>query len=397
MLFVGCDSTTSKQSETKSKLQRELNPVVDQRELKELVDGNNEFAFSLYHELNQENKNSLISPISISHALIMTYLGADGKTKDEMKTALSLRVDDSRIGDTFNKLDLELNVDDQDHILQIANAIWPSNDLLFEERYLDDIMLNFGAGLRTLDYKKDPEGSRVVINDWVANKTKNKIQDLIPKGAIDSLTKIVISNATYFKGKWEYPFDEENTQKGVFNDTIDVEYMNQTEIFPYYEDENLQAIKLRYKTGKSAMIIILPKDGSKPSLSKELFQKIDDGFEKYSVTLKMPKFKFTSNPMSLIESMKKLGMSRAFSNKADFSKISKNADLYISDILHKTFIEVDEYGTEAAAATAVLIKTTGIIEGVLSANMTIDKTFTYMIIDEPTKQILFLGEMAEPK
>jgi serpin B len=397
LLFVGCNSTTSKQIETKSKLQRELNPVVNQTELKELVEGNNEFAFSLYNELNQENKNSFISPLSISHALVMTYLGANGETKDEMRMALGLMLDDSRIGDVFNKLDLELNVDDQDHIFQITNAIWPSNDLLFEEKYLDDIMLNFGAGLRTLDYKKDPEGSRVKINDWVASKTKNRIQDLIPKGAINSLTKMVLSNATYFKGKWEYPFDEKNTQNGVFNDTIDVEYMNQTEVFPYYEDENLQAVKLRYKTGKSAMIIILSKNKSQPILSKKLLQMINDGFKRYRVTLKMPKFKFTSDSISLTESMKKLGMNHAFySDKADFSKISKNADLYISDILHKTFIKVDEYGTQAAAATAVLIEVTG-IEDLLNANMTIDKTFTYLIIDEPTEQILFLGQMAEPK
>lgn len=145
------------------------------------------------------------------------------------------------------------------------------------------------------------------------------------------------------------------------------------------------------------IIIILSKNESQPTLSQELLETIKDGFQRYRVTLKMPKFKFTSGSISLTENMKRLGMNRAFyMDKADFSRISNNANLYITDILHKTFIKVDEYGTEAAAATAVLIGVTG-AEEVLHTEMLIDKTFIYIIVDEPTNQILFVGQMANPK
>lgn len=386
MLLVGCNSTTTKQNEVTSKLQRNLEPVVSDAELKQLVIDNNKFAWSLYENLNDASENTFFSPISISHALMMTYAGSDGETKQEMKTALNLTLDEERVHEAFNKLDLGLNTNDETDIFKIANSIWPSKDFEFEQNYLDAIMVNYGASLKTLDYINKPEDSRKEINSWVEDKTEDKIKDLIPERAISSMTRMVLSNATYFKGEWEHTFNPDNTQMGDFNNAFDVEYMNQTEVFSYYEDDDLQAIKLDYKTGKSSMIITLPKGDS---------HQIKGAFTRHRVTLKMPKFEFTSNSISLTETMKKLGMKSAFDrDKADFSLMS-NGSLYISDILHKAFIKVDEHGTEAAAATAVLLKTTG-TEDIPTAELVLDKPFIYQIIDNETGQILFLGHMLKP-
>ncbi len=391
MLLVGCNSTTTEQNEIISKLQRDLEPKVSDTELKQLVNDNNKFAFSLYQNLDSSEENTFFSPISISHALMMTYEGAGGETKAEMKTALGLTLDDTRVHEAFNKLDLGLNVNDETHIFKIANAIWPEKSFKFEQNYLDTIMVNYGASLKTLDYANSPEVSRKEINSWVEDKTEDKIKDLIPEGAINSMTRMVLSNATYFKGEWEHTFNPDQTEKGFFND-IETDFMNQTEVFPYYEDDNLQAIKLGYKTGKSSMVIFLPKVDN---LTPTAFN-IEDSFERYRVTLKMPKFEFTSASISLTDTLKTLGMKSAFnSNEADFSFLSRSDSLYISDVLHKAFIKVDEQGTEAAAATAVLIATTG-FEEAPSVNLTLDRPFIYQIIDNETKQILFMGHMIKP-
>jgi len=387
MLLVGCNTTASKQDEVSSKLQRDLEPNVSDAELSQLVADNNKFAHALFQNLDSSEENIFFSPISISHALMMTYAAAAGETKQEMKTALNLTLEDDRVHEAFNKLDLGLNMQEDTDIFKIANSIWPSKDFEFEENYLDAIMVNYGASLKTLDYQNKPEDSRKEINSWVEDKTEDKIKDLIPEGLITPLTKMVLSNATYFKGEWEHAFNPDNTQKGFFNNSIDVEYMNQTEVFPYYEDESLQAVKLDYKSGKNSMIIILPKGDS---------YDIKGDFTKHRVTLKMPKFEFTSKSISLVDTMKTLGMNRAFDNNADFSLMSSSSSLKIGDIIHKAFIKVDEQGTEAAAATVVLLVMKGGIVGVPTATLTLDKPFIYMIVDNETDQILFMGHMLKP-
>ena len=394
-LLVSCNSTTSQENEVLSKLQRDLNPQVSETDLKQLVSNNNKFAFSLYQNLHTNQNNTFFSPISISHALIMTYAGTSGETKKEMKTALNLSLDDTKVHASFNKLDLGLNINDDTYIFKLANAIWPSQDFKFEQNYLDTIMVNYGASLKTLDYSTKPDESRNTINNSIAEKTENKIQDLIPKGAITPMTKMVLSNATYFKGSWEFPFDPNDTEKGIFDNSIETDFMSQTEIFSYFEDENLSAIKLGYKKQKSSMIIILPKDETF-NISESIVQHIQNNFIRHNVTLKMPKFKFTTDSISLTNTLESLGMKLAFdSTKADFSNLSQTSSIYISDILHKTFIEVDEYGTQAAAATTTLLSTTS-QEIVSDAQMSLDKPFIYMIVDDQTRQILFLGYMLKP-
>jgi serpin B len=393
MLLVGCNSsTTSSNIDIKSKLKRDLNPDVTQSELTQLVRDNNKFAYSLFENLDSREESTFFSPISITHALMMSYAGASNNTKQEMKTALNITLADDRIHESFNKLDLGLNFNEKTDIFKIANSIWPSKDFKFEQSYLDSIMVNYGASLKTLDFTHKPEDSRKTINRWVEENTEDKIKDLIPKGAIDSMTKMVLSNATYFKGEWEHTFDPKNTKEGFFNDDKKIQFMNQTEVFSYFEDENIQAIKLTYKTRKNSMIILMPKT---ESFIPTTFD-IDEKFKKYRVTLKMPKFEFTSTSISLKKTMVNLGMKDAFVNGvADFTIMDKSRSLYISDILHKAFIKVDEQGTEAAAATAVLLKNTGFIE-VPTANFTIDKPFYYVIVDDESGQILFIGHFIKP-
>jgi len=234
ILLVGCNSTSSEQNSMSSKVERDLHPSASKTELKQLVNDNNEFAFALYENLNDGENNTFFSPISITHALMMTYAGASGETKTEMKTVLYLTLEDERVHETFNKLDLGLNSIEDIYTFQLANAIWPSDDFEFEQNYLDTIMLNYGAGLKTLDYTLKPDESRNEINTWVQTQTHEKIKDLIPKGAITPRTKMVLTNAVYFNGRWEHPFNPENTEKGIFNNTIETDFMQQSEIFPYY-------------------------------------------------------------------------------------------------------------------------------------------------------------------
>ena len=396
MILLNACSTTSSEVVKQSKLQRDLSPKATESELQALVTSNNRFAFSLFEKLDKEDENSFFSPLSVTQALMMSYAGTAGETKQQMRKAMSLNLADTRVHEVYNKLDLALNNTSENHVVSIANAIWPSSDFTFEQSYLDTVMVNYGASLKTLDYLNNPKNSTDSINNWVEKKTNSKIKDLIPQGAISQHTKMVISNATYFKGNWKKEFSQEQSKKEMFTQfdgTLkESVFMHQSDVFSYFEDGTFQAIKLPYKGNKTSMLVLLPKDDTQ-ALSAEKLNDIQNSFQRYRVTLSLPKFKFTTNSMKLAQPLKSIGIELAFdSNRADFSKLSKTGGLYISNIIQKAFIEVDEKGTEAAAATAVLIGTTG-IEEVPQAIMSVDKNFYYLIVDEATQSILFLGHM----
>jgi len=398
LLFWGCNTNNLKNNDINSKLQRELNPDINETQLSKLIKGNNEFALSLYKKLAKEDKNLFFSPISITHALMMTYTGADGDTRSQMKEALRIKLDHTTVHKAFDKLDLSLDQRDEQYTFNIANSIWIEKDYEFKESYLDTIKVNYGASLKKLDFKHKPNQSKETINGWIEDKTDNEIKDLIPDGAITNLTKMVLTNAVYFKGEWKHTFDTDNSKKGLFNDTKEVIFMHQKEILPYFEDEDIQVVKLDYKSDKSSMIIILPKKGRTLELTDNYLQNIHDGFKDHRVILSIPKFKFTTNSISLKESLRELGMEFAFDDsRADFSKLSENRELHISDILHKAYINIDEFGTKAAAATAIMIGVTGYIVDIQEAYMSVDRPFIFLIVDNKTGQILFLGDMKEPK
>jgi len=396
MIFLNSCSTTSSEVVKKSKLQRELSPKATQSELQALVNSNNQFAFSLFEQLDKSDENSFFSPLSVTQALMMSYAGTDTETKQQMRDAMKLTLDDTRIHEVYNKLDLALNDTSDEHVVSIANSIWPSLDFDFEQSYLDTVMVNYGASLKTLDYKNSAKSSTDTINNWVEKKTNNKIKDLIPQGAINDNTKMVLSNATYFKGSWKKEFLEKDTKKESFTQLDgtekQTEFMHQSDVFSYFEDRDFQAIKLRYKKDKTSMLVLLPKNDT-ATLSQTKLDDIQKSFQRYRVTLSLPKFKLTTNSMQLIEPLKSLGIELAFdSSRADFSKLSKTPGLFITNMIQKAFIEIDEKGTQAAAATAVLIGVTG-FEEVPTATMSVDKAFYYLIVDDATQSILFLGHM----
>jgi serpin B len=411
---VGCNQAAGGELLMSDK-PRETSPEVSEGDLALLIEGNTAFAFDLYQALKEKDGNLFYSPHSVSVALAMTYAGARGETAEQMATTLQFLLEQDRLHPAFNWLDAELagrgegaeGKDGEGFRLNIVNAIWGQKDYEFLSEFLDLLAENYGAGLRILDFMTEPEDSRVTINEWVSDQTEDRIKDLIPQGAIDALTRLVLTNAIYFNAAWEYPFDEDITADGLFylldGGQVTVPMMNQTEAFGYTDGEGYQAVELRYDVGELpdgkalSMVIILPEGGQVEMFEEELqAQKVNDiigDLQLTEVALTMPKFEFESE-FSLKDTLAEMGMPLAFSGAADFSGMTGNLGLAISDVLHKAFVSLDEAGTEAAAATAVIMKETAMPDP--PVEVTIDHPFMFMIRDIDTGAILFVGRVMNP-
>jgi len=374
-----------------------------------LVSGNDEFAFDLYSRLSEGDGNLFLSPYSISLALAMTYAGARGQMEQQMADVLGFTLSQDQLHAAFNALQQELESrsqqaevkEDQRFRLNIVNAIWGQDGYQFLPAYLDTLAQEYGAGLRVLDFAKSPEPSRITINDWVSEQTEERIKDLIPAGAIDPLTRLVLTNAIYFNASWQTHFEESATADGTFTllDGLQVtaQMMNEQENFLYAQGDDYQAIALPYVGGDLDMLIILPNEGQFEQFQQQMdaqqFASIAESLSYTEVALSMPKFKFDAE-FSLGATLKAMGMPLAFSDQADFSGMSDAKDLYISDVVHKAFVSVDESGTEAAAATAVIMKAMAMpLEPI---KMSVDHPFIFAIRDNPTGSILFLGRVTSP-
>jgi serpin B len=387
----------------------ETAPEVGATDLDTLVNGNSAFAFDLYQQLKDEEGNLFYSPYSISLALAMTYAGARGETEEQIADALDFLLSQDQLHPAFNALALELDSrgqgaqgkDGEGFRLNIVNALWGQKDYQFLADFLDVLAVNYDAGLRLLDFMGAPEESRVTINDWVAEQTEDRIEDLIPQGMINSLTRLVLTNAIYFNAAWADPFDEEATQDGTFylldGSQVKVPMMSQSEHLGYAEGGGYLAVELPYDGKELSMVILLPDSGQfesfENSLSTETVAAIIESLDYQQVNLTMPKFEFESS-FSLSEVLSALGMPIAFSGSADFSGMTGNRDLYISEVVHKAFVSVDEEGTEAAAATAVIMPTSAPPEP--PVEFTIDRPFIFLIRDIETGTILFVGRTLNP-
>jgi serpin B len=374
-----------------------------------LAEGNSAFAFALYQALKGEGGNLFYSPYSISLALAMTYAGARGETAQQMADTLQFMLEQERLHPAFNWLDAELasrgqgaqGKDGEGFRLNIVNAIWGQKDYEFLTDFLDVLAENYGAGLRILDFIAEAEKSRITINDWVSDQTEGRIEDLIPQGAIDEWTRLVLTNAIYFNAAWAYPFNGNITADGPFylldGGQVSVPMMKQTEAFGYTEGEGYQAVELRYDGGELSMVILLPEAGQFQNFEEGLqAQQVSDiisGLQPIEVALTMPKFEFDSE-FSLKDTLVGMGMPIAFSSSADFSGMTGNPELLISDVVHKAFVAVDEAGTEAAAATAVIMKLTAVPEPPME--VTLDRPFIFLIRDIDTGAILFVGRVLNP-
>ena len=407
LLLSACGPSPSA-SIAKSGLQRVTAPDTPPGDIQALVDNNNAFAFDLYRSLQAQDGNLFYSPYSISLALAMTYAGARGTTESQMAQTLHFLSQD-QLHPSFNALDLQLaergkaQTDEETPLqLNIANAVWAEQTYPFLQSFLDTIALNYGAGIRLADFINQYEAVRKEINTWVSDQTQDKIKDLIPEGVLSSDTRMALVNAIYFKADWLHPFEADGTQDMPFHpldgSDVTVPMMNHGTFIPYAKGDGWQAIELAYQGETAAMDIIVPDEGRfeevGSSLDYETASAILSNLQPTSVTLSLPKFKFESE-FGLADQLKALGMPDAFDpDIADFSGMSERNDLYISAVLHKAFVAVDEKGTEAAAATAVIVGVTS--APVFDVTLTIDRPFIFLIRDIPTGQILFVGRVLNP-
>jgi serpin B len=381
----------------------------DSSDLAVLVAGNNAFAFDLYHQLGAED-NLFCSPHSVSLALAMAYAGARAETEEAMAAALHFGLDQDELHAAFRALTEELasrgqgaqGKDGEGFRLNIVNDIWGQEDYDFLAQFLELLETDYGAELKELDFISAPEESRLTINDWISQQTEGRIEDLIAPGGIDPLTRLVLTNAIYFNAAWMFPFKVEATGDEPFylldGGEVSVSMMKQTEYFGYAEGDDYQVVTLPYDGGELSMLILLPEIDEFPDFESQLdaerLDAIIADLESQKVLLTMPKFEFRSS-FGLKDALSAMGMADAFSGNADFSGMTGNYELFISDVIHQAFVSVDEAGTEAAAATAVIMPTSA-PEPTEPIEVTIDSPFIFLIRDIETGAIVFLGRVLDP-
>ncbi len=369
----------------------------------ESVEIENNFGLNLYQNLKNTKTNLFFSPYSISSALAMTYEGAKGQTALEMQKVLGLASDINQVRSDFLSLYTLLNEKDKPYQLSTANALWAQKDFAFEKKYINVVAKYYDGKVTNLDFVNNAEKARLTINAWVEQKTNDKIKDLIARGVLDSGTRLVITNAIYFKSNWKVKFDEKQTQDEAFevdlNTTVQAPTMHKTAEYNYAETKNAQILELDYAGDELSMIIILPKVSMSKverMLTEEKLKLWKGMMQEKEVVVSLPKFKFEAK-YYISKILAKMGMPLAFDpNKADFTGMSKETGLYISDVIHQAFVEVAEYGTEAAAATAVVMRMTAVMPTEKPIIFKADHPFIFVIQQKETCNILFMGKVNDP-
>ena len=385
-----------------------------------IVEGNNKFALELFAKLQSTKGNLFFSPYSISTALAMAHAGARNKTESQIAGVLHFPVSVNRRTDTSSKFlpdkqqfalafgniikDLNNRGRKGGYTLTVANALWGQKDYGFLQEFPELIKTSYDGQLNEVDFIRAAETARKTINAWVEKKTNDKIKNLISEGVLDSMTRLVLTNAIYFKGNWARQFKENRTKDAPFTladgQKIDVATMNQKAEFGYMETDTFQVLELPYVDEELSMVILLPKKFDalgefEKTLTPENLTQWLTKIHKREVVVFMPKFKMTSQ-FSLASVLKSMGMKDAFSSDADFSGINGKRDLFISAVIHKAYVEVNEEGTEAAAATGVVVRLTSIGPAPIPV-FRADHPFLFLIRDNLSGSILFIGRVANPK
>jgi len=370
----------------------------------DVVNSNNQFAFDLYLRLKDDpehvESNIFFSPYSISVALAMTYEGAKGETAEEIQSVFHFPEDENIRQPSFAKIYNQINKVDKKYELHTANALWAQKDYKFLEEYINTIEKYYVGKVTNVDFIKATEDARITINKWVEEQTNNKIKDLIPAGVLNALTRLVLTNAIYFKGLWIKQFDKKETTEEDFKvspeKTVKVDMMSIAgEEFNYHENEELQILELLYEGEDLSMLIILPKENDLKSLedsfSLKKISELRNSLHEQQVNVYIPKFKFETKYF-MVKTLKEMGMPTAFSMDADFSGMDGTKDLFIANVIHQAFIDVNEEGTEAAAATGVVMELKAAMPTVFRA----DHPFLFMIQERESGNILFLGRVIDP-
>lgn len=376
----------------------------------ELSKANNEFSSDLYKEIGKANsgKNIFFSPFSISTAFAMVSLGANGTTKEQMKDVLHLNElgSDNEMKEAYKQLLMSFENQTNDYVLNFVNRLFGSKVFKFLPRFLQDIQTYFGASLESLDFVNEPDESRVQINEWVADETNQKITNLLPSGSITPNTKLVVVNAIYLNASWVFPFDKKLTKPGPFripkSKPVNMDMMHLNNKFLYYYNSSrlcCEFLELFYRGEKKiSMFIVLPHDvDGLPNVEKQLnasvLNDVANKLERRNVNVQLPKFTIEQS-ISLKDRLEMLGMRDVFDeSKADLSGIG-SGQLVITDAVHKAFVSVTESGTEAAAATGVVVGVTS--AGPPPIKFIVDRPFFFLIYDNSAKIVLFIGRLVSP-
>ncbi len=366
--------------------------------------GNNRFAFDLYRRLATDpthaGDNLFFSPYSISSALAITCEGARGTTADEILSVLHLPTTPSA-REEFAAIDAGLNSGDANYTLRTANALWAEETYPFLPDYIDAATRWYGANVTNLDFINDPGESRETINRWVEEQTEDKIRDLLPSGSIDDLTRLVITNAIYFKGTWAEQFDANKTTGEEFraapDETVTVPMMHGDVAYQYVETDTLQVLEMPYAYGNGtelAILVLLPKDdtltAAEEAMDAERVAGLRESLISQNVRVFFPKFTLETE-YSLPRALAAMGMPTAFTNDADLSGMDGTSDLSITGVFHKAFVDVNEEGTEAAAATGV------VAGGGATPVFRADHPFVFLIVEKDSGTILFMGRVVNPE
>jgi serpin B len=384
------------------------NPSASNEAIMKQAESINNFAVAMYQQLKEEGKNLFFSPYSITAALAMTAAGANGNTKQQILDALQVTLQGVAFDQAMSAIDQSItsHADATAGLtLKVVNSAWLQSGWNFKVSYLDHLAKYYGAGVNLLDFSSNPDECRTVINTWVAGQTNDKIVNLLPEGSIVSTTALVLTNAIYFLADWLYAFNPDCTMDKDFrlmdNSTVKVPGMSYNNsdsavVMRYSRMSGVSALDFPYKGDRLAMTVLLPDSGAftsaENSLSASMLSQLFSAFRPETLQVSLPKFTFTFGTVSLTDAFKALGMTDAFQPElADFSGIDGTRDLCVDDIYHKAFINVDEKGTEAAAATAVVL-----IYKSARPVFIVNRPFIFVIRDKETGTVLFIGRVLNP-
>ncbi len=383
--------------------------------------GNNRFALELYQKLSGGEENLFLSPYSISTALALAYAGAGGRTEEQMAEVLRFPTSakalqelgaarepmtQEQLAEAFGRIIKDLNArgGEDNYELRVANALWGQRGYEFLDAYVQLVEKQYGGKLQEVDFVAATEKARQTINAWVERQTNDKIKNLIAPGVLDATARLVLTNAIYFKGDWARQFKEDQTKEEPFTrldgSTVQAPMMNQRATFGYAETDALQVLEMPYRGEELSMVVLLPRTpdgigGLEQEFTRDGFSDLLGRVRRREVIVVLPRFKMTSK-FSLGPVLRAMGIADAFTRDADFSGMTGRRDLFLSAVIHQAYVDVNEEGTEAAAATGAVMK-------ILSAQperipiFRADHPFLFLIRDKTSDSILFLGRLMNPQ